>query len=96
MFLLGNGDGPPQPGDSNLLEWYFPQRLVIDIFKAQLDSSGFSAQVRMAISARGGNPITLTENRRVNLPVLAIRAQQGILQSPVSFISGVAAFTLYL
>lgn len=94
-LLLGRGDGTAQPGEANFLEWYFPQRLVIDIFKALLDTSSLSNLAKAAMTARGGKVPAVTENRRVNIPTLGIRAEQGFLQSPIPLISGVVAFSVY-
>jgi pimeloyl-ACP methyl ester carboxylesterase len=94
-FLLGGGDGTAAPGDTNFIEWYFSIRMVLDIFKVfDLGRTPLSPTVIAAQTARGGNPITLTENRRVNVPVLAIRAVEGALQSPPPF-SPNLAFVFY-
>lgn len=89
-FLLGAGNQTAALGDTNLIEWYFPNRLVTDISKViDLGRTPLSPQVISAMTARGGNPITLTENRRVNVPLLAIRANEG------GFVPTTLAFLLY-
>lgn len=94
-LLQGNGDRMAQPGEANFLEWYFPQRLVIDIFKAILDTSSLSTPIKNAMTARGGKVLAVTENKRVNVPTLGMRAEEGFLQSPIPGISGVIAFSVY-
>jgi pimeloyl-ACP methyl ester carboxylesterase len=77
-FLLGAGNQTAALGDTNLVEWYPPNRLLTDMVKvADLGRRPLSAPVIAAQTARGGNPLTLTENRRVNVPLLAVRNSEG-------------------
>jgi hypothetical protein len=63
--------------DTNSNQWFFPKRLRTDLRKViDLGASPLSAGVISAQRERGGNPITLTQNRRVNVPVLAIHSAQ--------------------
>ncbi|MFP5260345.1 MAG: hypothetical protein ACLGJB_00385, partial [Blastocatellia bacterium] len=63
--------------DANSSQWFFPKRLRSDIQKViDLDSRSLSPEVVAAQRAKGGNPITLTHNRKVNLPMLGIHASQ--------------------
>jgi pimeloyl-ACP methyl ester carboxylesterase len=94
-FLVGDGNGTATVGDTNFIEWYFGTRMVLDLFKViDLGRTPPSQTVIDAQKARGGNQITLTENRRVNVPALAIRAAEGIIQSPPPF-SPSLAFVFY-
>lgn len=82
-FLYGQGDGRTSLGEANFVEWFFPVRLILDIvLTSNLDTSRLSPRLVRALTARGGNPLTVTENRRVNLPILGLRADQGILVVP--------------
>lgn len=89
-FLLGEGNQTAAVSDTNFIEWYMPSRLVLDISKMiDLGRTPLSPEIIAAQTARGGNPITLTENSRVNVPLLAIRANEG------GFVPSNAAFLLY-
>jgi hypothetical protein len=78
-FLFGDGEGATMLGEANAVEWFFPRRLLLDILlAARLDTANLSPQVVEALTARGGNRLTVTENRRVNLRVLGLSAGQGI------------------
>jgi len=87
-FLVGAGNQTAAIGDTNSLEWYFPNRLVLDISKViDLGRAPLSAQVIAEQMARGGNRITLTENSRVNVPLLAIRtAEGGLVPTNLAFL----------
>jgi hypothetical protein len=64
--------------DTNSNQWFFPKRLRTDMRKMiDLGASPLSADAILAQREKGGNPITLTQNRRVNIPLLAIHAAQG-------------------
>jgi hypothetical protein len=89
-FLLGYGNQTAAIGETNSLEWYFPNRLVTDVSKLiDLGRASLSAQAIATMTARGGNPITMTENRRVNVPLLAVRTTEG------GFVPTNLAFLLY-
>jgi pimeloyl-ACP methyl ester carboxylesterase len=92
MFLTGRGQGELTVEDANFAEWYFPQRLVFDILKlSALDANKLTSTVVDIMTARGGNRPALTENRRVDVPVLAVYAKQGIF--PPSY--GTLPFSFY-
>jgi pimeloyl-ACP methyl ester carboxylesterase len=92
MFLTGRGQGELTTDDANFAEWYFPQRLVFDTLRLSgLDSSRLTASVVAAMTARGGNRPALTENKRVDVPVLAVYAKNGIF--PPSY--GTLPFSFY-
>jgi len=86
-FLYGSGQATLADRKSNYLEWYMPTRLLLDTFgiAPTLDASRFSSAVRAALLANGGRGLALTENRRVNVPLLAIRAGQGLIQGQFFF-----------
>ncbi|MBI3951989.1 MAG: alpha/beta fold hydrolase [Acidobacteria bacterium] len=89
-FLLGAGNQTTAIGDTNSLEWYFPNRLVTDVSKLiDLGKTPLSAQAIAAMTARGDNPLMLTENKKVNVPLLAIRTTEG------GFVPSNLAFLLY-
>jgi pimeloyl-ACP methyl ester carboxylesterase len=81
-ILYGNGDGSTLPGEANFVEWFFPERLLLDMLLAwNLDTANLSPRVVAALTARGGNSITVTENKRMNIPVLGVSAEQGIFDT---------------
>lgn len=86
-FLYGSGRATLVERLPNYLEWHTPTRLLLDTFGIAplLDASRFSPAVRAALMANGGRGLALTENRRVNIPVLAIRAGQGLIQGQFFF-----------
>lgn len=89
-FLLGAADQTAAVGDTNSLEWYFPNRLVTDVSKViDLGRTPLSATAIAAMTARGGNALTVTENRRVNVPLMAVRTSEG------GFVPTNLAFLLY-
>lgn len=83
MFLYGSGQTDLSGRLPNALEWYMPIRLALDVFgiAPSLDSSTFSFALRAALMAKGGRGLALSENRNVNVPILAIRAGQGLFQT---------------
>jgi len=90
-FMTGNGHGETLR-DANFAEWYFPQRLLLDVMRLfDLDATKLPPAVVAAMTARGGRCPALTENRKVNVPVLAIQAKSGIF--PPFY--GSLPFTLY-
>jgi pimeloyl-ACP methyl ester carboxylesterase len=90
MFLLGNGDEAVAPGDANFWEWFFPNRMNTDIVKlVDLGRKPLSPEIIAAQKDRGGNPMTMTANSRVNVPLLAVRNSESNLV-PLSL-----AFQLY-
>lgn len=96
-FLYGSGRATLEDRRPNYLEWYMPTRLLLDTFgiAPTLDASRWSPAVRAALLANGGLGLPLTENRRVNIPVLAIRAGQGLIQGQF-FFTGEQIFTSLL
>lgn len=86
-FLYGSGRATLADRLPNFLEWYMPTRLLLDTLGIAplLDASRFSPAVRAALMANGGRGLALTENQRVNLPVLALRAGQGLIQGQFFF-----------
>jgi hypothetical protein len=82
-FLYGSGRTDLSNRLPNALEWYMPIRLALDLFgiAPSLDSSTYSPTLRAALMAKGGRVLALSENRNVNIPVLAIRAGQGMFQA---------------
>jgi hypothetical protein len=83
MFLYGSGQTDLNRRLPNALEWYMPIRLGLDVFgiAPSLDSSTFSTTLRSALMVKGGRGLALTVNRNVNVPILAIRAGQGLFQT---------------
>jgi pimeloyl-ACP methyl ester carboxylesterase len=62
----------------NTTEWYLPSRLRLDVKKViDLGRTPLSAEVIAAQKERGGNPLTVTQNHRVNIPALFVRASHG-------------------
>ncbi|RMG55896.1 MAG: hypothetical protein D6723_01740 [Acidobacteria bacterium] len=97
-FLYGAGDGEidASRGEANFIEWFFPQRLVLDILlAARLDTSHLSPAILDALTERGGNPLTVIHNREVNVPVLGISADQGIFAGETRPLPTVFAFFPY-
>lgn len=86
-FLYGSGRTTLADRQPNYLEWYMPTRLLLDTFgiAPTLDASRFSPAVRAALVANGSPGLALTENHQVNIPVLAIRAGQGLIQGQFFF-----------
>ncbi len=102
LWLTGSGHGPsgaslareldPEIPETNFLEWYFPQRLLLDVLRfSNLDATRLPPPLIASLTARGGRIPALTENRRMNLPVLALHARQGFFPSSV----GSLPFTRY-
>lgn len=102
LLLTGSGRGFsddalarelfPDAPEANFLEWYFPQRLLLDLLRfSDLDATRLAPSIVAALTARGGRVPALTENRRVNLPVLAIQARQGLFPP----LAGSLPFTRY-
>jgi len=102
LLLTGSGRGSsdealarelfPDAPEANFLEWYFPRRLLLDLLRfSDLDATRLSPAIIAALTARGGRVPTLTENRRMNLPVLAIQARQGLFPP----LAGSLPFTRY-
>jgi pimeloyl-ACP methyl ester carboxylesterase len=90
-FLTGDGLGTTRQ-QANFTEWYSPQRLLFDILKlSELNVKKLSPAVVAAFTARGGNLPSLTENRRVAVPVLALQARQGLFPPTI----GSLPFSLY-
>ncbi|HXF06420.1 MAG TPA: hypothetical protein VNM72_13540 [Blastocatellia bacterium] len=96
-FLYGSGHTDLATRLPNFLDWFTSQRLILESLgiAVSLDASRFSPAVRAAMMANGGRVLALTENKRVNIPVLALRAGQGLVQRAAIF-SGEAIFTLLL
>lgn len=92
-FLTGEGNGTATLNDVNFIEWYFVNRMVLDVFEA-IDLMPPSPAVAAVQRLNGGNPVTLSENRRVNVPALAVRATEGIIQG-TGGLSGNLAFVIY-
>ncbi len=102
LLLTGSGRGSsddalarelfPDAPEANFLEWYFPQRLLLDLLRfSDLDATRLSPAITAALTARGGRVPMLTENRRMDLPVLAIQARQGLFPP----LAGSLPFTRY-
>jgi hypothetical protein len=92
-FLMGEGNRTATVSDTNFIEWYFVNRMVLDLFEA-IDLVPPSAAVATSQRMNGGNPVALSENRRVNVPALAVRATEGIIQG-TGGLSGNLAFVFY-
>lgn len=100
LMLTGSGPGSsnlarellPDAPETNALEWYFPQRLLLDLLRfSDLDATRLPPSVISTLTARGGRVPALTENRRMNLPVLALQARQGLFPP----LAGSLPFTRY-
>jgi pimeloyl-ACP methyl ester carboxylesterase len=72
---------------TDTLEWYLPTRLRTDIKKViDLGRGAISPEIIAAQRERGGNPLTVTRNNLINIPVLGITAARaGMLVSAESF-----------
>ncbi len=96
LYGAGNGEVDVSRGEANFIEWFFPQRLVLDILlAARLDTSSLSSAILNALTERGGNPLTVIHNREVNVPVLGISAGQGIFAGETRPLPTVFAFFPY-
>ncbi|MBI4469039.1 MAG: hypothetical protein HY650_06950 [Acidobacteria bacterium] len=99
-FLVGDGVASLETGEANYLSWYFPKRLLLDMLMALNLRPRLSAAVESAMRARGGNTLTETENARVNISILGLPAERGILVRhvpvpfPFSFVFSAYAFSL--
>lgn len=102
LLLTGSGHGLPEDTlareaspdipETNFLEWYFPQRLLLDLLRfSTLDATALPPALIAALTARGGRVPALVNNRRVNLPVLAVQARQGLFPP----LAGSLPFTRY-
>jgi len=102
LLLTGSGHSPsddslareasPDAPETNFLEWYFPQRLLLDLLRfSDLDATRLPPAIVAALTARGGRIPALTENRRMNVPVLALQARQGLFPP----LAGSLPFTRY-
>lgn len=79
-YLVGAGNADPARGEANYRQWFYPTRLLLDlVLAANLNTANLAATVVSAQTARGGNRVTVTENARVNIPILGLPAERGIL-----------------
>jgi pimeloyl-ACP methyl ester carboxylesterase len=82
----GSGSAAKAAGTSNFLEWYFPTRLLADMNKVfDLGKTPLSPTALAAQMQNGGNAITMTQNKSVNIPILPFRAQYGIIPNALAF-----------
>jgi hypothetical protein len=86
-FLYGTGQTDLTRRSPNFLDWYISERLILELLglAVTLDATKFSQAVKVAMTMKGGRVLALTENKKVSLPVLGIRAGQGLIQSAFIF-----------
>lgn len=99
-FFVGEGGSSTPSSEANYLQWYYPKRLLLDMLLASNLRPRLSTALVMALRERGGNSITETENARVNIPILGLSAERGILVHnvpspfPFSFVYSSYVFSL--
>jgi pimeloyl-ACP methyl ester carboxylesterase len=78
QHLYGNGKASLPTAEANLVDWFFPTRLWLDMgLVSNLDSSAMTPRIVKALTERGDHAITVLHNHEVNVPILCIGGSAG-------------------